>query len=245
MPGGRSFVLRRLRGVATNAIRLGLGGDRRIADRERADRRRRRQVALEQRRRHAEHVSVVVEAVGRIVRRQQRRRYRRSSASRSRIAFAYSARFRRCGDGRPGLGCVAAARSSVVSRNEISAACVAASGRGIPAGGIAPACSFRITFSHIAPSVGDTGEVRRVEDDAGRRRGRLRSRVVAARHRSCVDDLAARTVGRRCAAGRLVPSGCARAESRVRRQRLLRSQRRTTPQPQPTRRRSTRQIRNL
>src|SRR5262245_4499564 len=74
------------------------------------------------------------------------------NASRSRIALAYSARFSRCGNGRPGFGRLAAARSNVVSRNDTSASCAAASGRGIPAGGIAPARSFRITFSHISPS---------------------------------------------------------------------------------------------
>ena len=38
-----------------------------------------------------------------------------SSASRSRIALAYSARFKRCSSGRPGLGCATAARSSSCS----------------------------------------------------------------------------------------------------------------------------------
>ena len=48
------------------------------------------------------------------------------------------------------MGVAAALRSSAVSRYEISAVCVAASGRGMPTGGIAPACSFLITFSQMA-----------------------------------------------------------------------------------------------
>ena len=50
-----------------------IGGVLRIAERQRADALGRGQVALEQHRRHAEHVGVVVEAGARIVRRQQRR----------------------------------------------------------------------------------------------------------------------------------------------------------------------------
>ena len=45
-----------------------------------------------------------------------------SSASRSRIALAYSVRFSRWSGGRPGFGCAAAARSSPVSSDAISAA---------------------------------------------------------------------------------------------------------------------------
>ena len=68
-----------------------------------------------------------------------------SSASRSRIAFAYSVRLRRC---RPGGGrCGVAWRSSSLSSQPIRLSRVAGSGRGIPDGGIIPARSFRTTFS--------------------------------------------------------------------------------------------------
>src|SRR5688572_20217457 len=77
-----------------------------------------------------------------------------SSASRSRMALAYSARLRRCSAVRPGCGLTAAARSIVVSRCATNASSVAASGRGIPAGGIIPARTFRITFSHISAWLG-------------------------------------------------------------------------------------------
>jgi hypothetical protein len=51
---------------------------------------------------------------------------------------------------RPGLGFAAAARSSEVSRAAIKFAASAFSGRGLPAGGIAPERSLRITFSQIS-----------------------------------------------------------------------------------------------
>src|SRR5581483_8920681 len=48
---------------------------------------------------------------------------------------------------RPGLRRAIAARSTPSERAETKLLVVAAFGRGIPAGGIMPACSLRITFS--------------------------------------------------------------------------------------------------
>ena len=76
-----------------------------------------------------------------------------SSASRSRIAFAYSARFRRCRTGRPGLGLAVAARSSDVVSHETSATRVPASGCGALCGGIIPTRTFLIAFSQTSAPV--------------------------------------------------------------------------------------------
>ena len=73
-------------------------------------------------------------------------------SSRSRTAFAYSARLRRCRTGAPGLGLAAAARSSASSSCEVTRSSVARSGRGAPLGGIMPVRSFRTTFSHACGS---------------------------------------------------------------------------------------------
>ena len=62
-----------LRVIAGNGVGFRADRDSRIADRERADAVRGREVALEQRRRDDEHVRVVVEAVRGVVGRQQRR----------------------------------------------------------------------------------------------------------------------------------------------------------------------------
>ncbi len=62
-----------LRQILSNAVGLAARRDARVADRERADLLGRRQVALLQRRRDAEDVRDIVEAVGRIVGRQHRR----------------------------------------------------------------------------------------------------------------------------------------------------------------------------
>ena len=76
-----------------------------------------------------------------------------SRSSRSRIAFPYSVRFRRCKAARPGFGFVAAARSIDVSRNDTNDSTSACGGRGRPCGGIIPPRSFRMTFSQVsAPS---------------------------------------------------------------------------------------------
>ena len=90
-----------LRRVSFDAIDLGAGANRRVANGERADLRRRREVAFEERRRDAEQIGVVVEARGRIVRRQQMPQDRSPSARRSRIALPYSVRFSRCKAGPP------------------------------------------------------------------------------------------------------------------------------------------------
>ena len=74
-----------------------------------------------------------------------------SNASRSRTAFWYSVRLRRCsGSVRPGLGCAAATRSISVSSQAANPSLAAASGRGLPAGGIEPVRSFLITFSQTS-----------------------------------------------------------------------------------------------
>ena len=75
-----------------------------------------------------------------------------SSESRSRIALAYSARFMRCSGTRPGPGDAAAARSMAVSIALANASSVARAGLGIPAGGISPARTLRMTFSQISAS---------------------------------------------------------------------------------------------
>ncbi len=70
--------------------------------------------------------------------------------SRSRIAFLYSVRVRRWNSGSlPGSGPgLTRPHPASPSRCEATASYVAASGRGRPAGGIAPDRSFRTTFSH-------------------------------------------------------------------------------------------------
>ena len=61
----------------------------------------------------------------------------------------YSVRLRRCASGSwPTCGRAAAARSSAVSRNVTTAACVGSSGRGMLTGGIDLPRSFVTTFSH-------------------------------------------------------------------------------------------------
>ena len=69
-------------------------------------------------------------------------------ASRSRIALVYSVRFKRRMTGRPAYGDFWAAASRSAIRPTVNASRVALPGRGIPAGGISPAVSFRATFSH-------------------------------------------------------------------------------------------------
>ena len=69
---------------------------------------------------------------------------------RSRIALLYSARFKRCAGGRPGLGAAAAAASRASSSRATNCAESAAAGAGKPAGGISPRLTFRSTFSHKA-----------------------------------------------------------------------------------------------
>src|SRR5215471_5538429 len=70
-----------------------------------------------------------------------------SIASRSRIALACSRRFRRRITGRPAYGAARAAASRSLTIPAIKVFNDAASGRGIPGGGISPAFSLRTTFS--------------------------------------------------------------------------------------------------
>src|SRR5215471_3245535 len=70
-----------------------------------------------------------------------------SIASRSRIALACSRRFRRRITGRPAYGAARAAASRSLTIPAIKVFNDAASGRGIPGGGISPAFSLRSTFS--------------------------------------------------------------------------------------------------
>src|SRR5947199_3197653 len=77
-----------------------------------------------------------------------------STASKSRIALEYSARFSRCSAGLPGLGFAIDARSIDISIEDAKASTLALSGLGIPSGGIAPARTLRITFSHISACAG-------------------------------------------------------------------------------------------
>src|SRR5437667_2575562 len=75
----------------------------------------------------------------------------RLSANRSRIALLYSARFRRwTALILPGFGLADDARSIAVSSQLVTARAVAASGRGIPGGGIEPARSLAMTRSHFS-----------------------------------------------------------------------------------------------
>ncbi len=66
-------------------------------------------VLVEERRRHGQHAGHVVEAVGLVVLRQQCALASMRTPSRSSMASAYSARFRRCSATRPGFGLAAAA----------------------------------------------------------------------------------------------------------------------------------------
>src|SRR5215471_19583703 len=67
------------------------------------------------------------------------------------MEFAYSTRFKRCRSGAPGVNLALAASSRVI-RSRRRPEYVAASGRGFPAGGIAPSCSFFTTFSQVSGS---------------------------------------------------------------------------------------------
>ena len=92
------------------------------------------------------------------------------------MALAYSARFRRCSEGRPGLGSVAAAASSEFSRYDTRAVRAGSDGRGTPPGGIRPPRSLRTTFSQTSALVPGLDEIDRVERQAAG----LRALVVAA-----------------------------------------------------------------
>ena len=66
------------------------------------------------------------------------------------MALLYSARLRRCGMGAPGSALASAARSRDSSSLLAKAAVAALSGRGSPAGGMAPVRTWRRTRSHVA-----------------------------------------------------------------------------------------------
>ena len=73
---------------------------------------------------------------------------RKSTASRSRIVFVYSARFRRRAVTRPGSGLTSAsARVNSFSRNVTSVA-ICSSGFSTSTGGISPDLSFSALASH-------------------------------------------------------------------------------------------------
>src|ERR1017187_4619209 len=73
-----------------------------------------------------------------------------SSASKSRMALLYSARFSRWTTGLPGLGLRAALRSSASSSHLTNDDAAAPAGRGMPAGGIWPGRTLRTTFSNTS-----------------------------------------------------------------------------------------------
>ena len=108
------------------------------------------EITLEQRGRHAEQVGVVVEAVGRIVRRQQRRGVDldpQQVANRVRVLGSIQAMGRGAAGPRMLRGLAIERRlekrHQTIARRRI--------GTGDPAGGIAPARSFLTTFSHMSP----------------------------------------------------------------------------------------------
>ncbi len=166
-----------LRHVAADTVGFGTGGDLRAPDGERADFCSRRQVAFQQRRRHAQHVRDVIETIGESSGGSSVDAST-SSASRSRMALAYSARFNRWSAVRPGLGCSVAARSRRDSRNPRSVSCDARSGRGRPVGrhGTGPNLSHNVFPKRRI--VRHMIQIRAVEHDAGSRRGSGYAAVV-------------------------------------------------------------------
>ena len=77
-----------------------------------------------------------------------------STSSRSRTAFTYSLRFRRCSPTRPGSECPCAAVSMFVSSQETNDCTDWESGCGLPAGGINRPRSLRMAFSQVSASWG-------------------------------------------------------------------------------------------
>ena len=145
-----------LRRVLPHAEQLADRRRARVAERQRADALGRGEIAFEQHRRDAEHVGVVVEAGARIVGRQQRRDVdleRQQIANRVGVLGAVQpvrqrpARIRRR----------RARRDRASSRATRPAPCaLAASGRGMPAGGIMPRAHLA---DHLLPDVGVRGDV--------------------------------------------------------------------------------------
>ena len=142
-----------LREIAADAERLERGRDLRAGDGEAADLPRRREIALHQRRRHAQHGRVVVEPVRLFVGRQQRRDVDveiEQVANGVAVLGSIQPMHRR----RRSVGDASAALSIVVSRCATSASSAACAGRGMPDGGIMPARTFRMTFSHTSAPAG-------------------------------------------------------------------------------------------
>ena len=88
-----------------------------------------------------------------------------SSDSMSRIEAAYSARFSRWNERRPGFGRSSAAASSFASSDAASASSVASGGRSLPAGGIIPARSFRMIFSETSARCSAFAGIEAFEDE--------------------------------------------------------------------------------
>ena len=94
-------------------------------------------------------------------------------SSRSRTAFAYSARFRRCSAGAPGFGAAARRDRDASSSRGREASSVARSGRGAPAGGIMPVRSLRIDLlPHLRLAAGGVPTSSAVEREAAGARAR-------------------------------------------------------------------------
>ena len=134
------------------------GGSFGIAERQRGDALGRREVALEQHRRDAEHVGVVVEAAARVVGRQHRARRRCAGRAGRESALAYSVRFSRCASGRPGIGRRRARRDRATSRGTTRARCAPRpEGRGTPGRRHHAAAHLA---DHLLPDVGVRGRRR-------------------------------------------------------------------------------------
>ena len=151
VPSGRPSRCSGLRQPARRGVGGDAGADRRIADRQAADLRRRRHVGLHQRRRHAQHVGDVVEAVARIVAGEQRRGVDRQIEQIANGVGVFGA-VEPMERGRARVRAAAAARSSASSTAAANRSSVARSGRGAPAGGIMPVRSLRTTFSQVCGS---------------------------------------------------------------------------------------------
>ena len=136
-----------LRGVARRQIG-GLGRRLPVADRHAGDARRRGRVRLEQRRRDRQRPGDVVEAVGRVVGRQQRRDVDLAGRADREWRWRTPSGSADAGRPTPGSARAAAARSISASSQSRSPSYSASGGRGTSGGGITPARSLRITFSH-------------------------------------------------------------------------------------------------
>ena len=130
-----------------------IGERRRRAHREPADLLRRGQIPLHERRRHLQHAGDVVEPIARVVGGKQRVDV---DVEIEQIAndvpvFGAIQAMERLGSSRVGMGRRGASRAPTRPSSR-SASCVAASGRGLPAGGIRPVRTFRTTRSQTSAS---------------------------------------------------------------------------------------------